>query len=89
MTQKSLEEFLFGKEGVVRLIGEEKYPRALEVIVEEGAQFPEVARTMNYHRICLAAALGDTAQALSVLEEMLEAGIYYPPVLLGPAPKAR
>ena len=89
MVQKTLEEFLFGEDGVVRLINEKQYECALEIIINEGDQFPEVARTMNYHRICLAAALGDTAQALSVLEEMLEAGIYYPPVLLGPAPKAR
>ena len=35
-------------------------------------------------RVCLAATLGDAPQALRVLEEMLEAGIYYPAVLLGP-----
>ena len=84
MPQKTLEEFLFGEDGVVRLIGEEKYEHALEAIIEDGEEFPEVARTMNYHRICLAATLNDTPQALRVLEDMLKAGIYYPPVLLGP-----
>ncbi len=85
MTQKILDEFLFGEEGVVRLIHEkQQYERALEIIINEADQFPEVARTMNYHRICLAATLGDTAQALRVLEDMLEAGIYYPSILLGP-----
>ncbi len=83
MTHKTLEEFLFGEEGVVRLIHEKQYERALEIITDESEQFPGVARTMNYHRICLAATLDDTPQALRVLEEMLEAGIYYPPVLLG------
>ena len=84
MAQKTLEEFLFGEDGVVRLVHEKQYERALEIIINEGDQFPKVARTMNYHRICLAATLDDTPQALRVLEEMLEAGIYYPPVLLGP-----
>jgi len=84
MMHKTVEEYLFGEEGVVRLIGEKQYERALDVIIDEGDRFPEVARTMNYNRICLAATLGDTAQALRVLEEMLEAGIYYPAVLLGP-----
>ena len=84
MTRKTLEDFLFGEDGVVRLIQEERYQRALEIIIQEGDQFPEVARTINYHRICLAATLNDVSQALRVLDEMLEAGIYYPPVLLGP-----
>ena len=85
MTQKTCEEFLFGEDGVVRLIHEkQQYERALEIIINEADQFPEVARTMNYHRICLAATLDDTAQALGVLEDMLAAGIYYPPILLGP-----
>lgn len=83
MAQKTLGEFLFGEEGVVRLIAEGKYDRALEIIIDEGDQFPDVARTINYHRVCLAASLEDTPQALRVLEEMLEAGIYYPPILLG------
>lgn len=83
MTSKTVEEFLFGEDGVVRLIGEEKYKRALDVIIEEGDEFPEVARTMSYHRICLAATLGDVAQALQVLEDMLKAGTYYPPIILG------
>jgi predicted esterase len=83
MTQKTVEEFLFGEAGVVRLIRERQYERALEIIIKEGDLFPEVARAMNHHRICLAATLGDTAEALRVLEEMLEAGIYYPSVLLG------
>ena len=39
---------------------------------------------INYHRICLAAVLGDIPQALQVLEAALKADIYYPPVLLGP-----
>ncbi len=38
MTHKTLEEFLFGEEGVARLVHEKQY---------EGEQFPEVARTMN------------------------------------------
>lgn len=84
MKQKTLEEFVFGEEGVVRLINEKQYKHALEIIINESGQFPEVARTMNYHRVCLAATLGDTPQALEVLKEMLDAGIYYPPVLLGP-----
>ena len=84
MKQKTLEEFLFGGDGVVRLIHEKQYERALEIIIQEGGQFPEVARTMNYHRICLAATLGDTIQALNVLKETLDAGIYYPSILLGP-----
>lgn len=84
MKQKTLEEFLFGEEGVVRLINEKRYEQALEIIKNESGQFPEVARTINYHRVCLAATLGDTSQALEVLKEMLDTGIYYPPVLLGP-----
>ena len=76
MTHKTLEEFLFGEDGVVSLMGEEQYKRALETIINEGDKFPETVRTMNYNRICLAATLGDTAQALRVLEEMLVAGIY-------------
>ena len=84
MKQNTLEEFLFGGDGVVRLIHEKQYESALEVIIQEGGQFPEVARTMNYHRICLAATLGDTGQALDVLKETLDAGIYYPSILLGP-----
>ena len=31
MTQKTLEEFLFGEDGVVRLIHEKQYERALKV----------------------------------------------------------
>lgn len=84
MKQKTLEEFLFGGDGVVRLIHEKQYERALEIIIQEGSRFPDVARTMNYHRVCLAATLGDTAQALSVLKETLDSGIYYPSILLGP-----
>lgn len=79
----SLEEFLFGESGVLRLIFEGEYAQALQVIQLQGEQFPEVARTVQYHRICLTATLGDTAQALEVLRERLAAGVYYPALLLG------
>jgi predicted esterase len=84
MTQKTLEEFLFGEDGVVRLVHEKEYERALEIIVNEGGQFPEIARMMTYHHLCLSAMLNDTAQALRLLDEALAAGMYFPAIVLGP-----
>src|SRR5262245_33882322 len=83
MKQKTLDEFLQGEKGVMRLIREEKYKLALEVILRDGSRFPGAARVINYYLICLAAVLGYIPQALQALEAMLNAGIYYPPVLLG------
>ncbi|MBN2392326.1 MAG: hypothetical protein JXR84_16475 [Anaerolineae bacterium] len=84
MTRKTLEEFLFGEEGVERLIHEREYKRALEAIYEEGDLYPELVRMMTYRHICLNAMLGETAGALHLLEEALEAGIYFPAMVLGP-----
>ena len=84
MTRKTLEEFLFGEEGVERLIHEREYKRALEAIHDEGDLYPELVRMMMYRRICLNAMLGETAEALHLLEKALEAGIYFPAMVLGP-----
>ncbi len=83
MSPKTLNEFLLGEDGVLQLMREEKYQHALNLIMKDGKRFPEAARMINYHLICLAATLGYIPQALQTLEAMLKAGIYYPPVLLG------
>ena len=47
MNQKTLEEVLFGEEGVVRLSHEkQQYERALEIIINEGDLHPELGRMM-------------------------------------------
>lgn len=84
MTQKTLEEFLFGEDGVVRLIHEKQHERVLEIIINEGDLHPELVRMMTYHRICLNAMLGDTTEAFGLLEKALAAGIYFPAMVLGP-----
>jgi predicted esterase len=84
MVRKTLQEFLFGENGVECLIRAREYERALEVIIDKGDLYPELVRMMMYRRICLKAMLGDTAEALRLLEEALAAGIYFPAILLGP-----
>lgn len=84
MMRRSLQEFLFGESGVECLIRDGEYRRALQVIIDEGGLYPELVRMMTYRRICLEAMLGDTAEALRLLEEALAARIYFPAILLGP-----
>jgi predicted esterase len=84
MVRKTLEEFLFGEDGVECLIREGENERALQVINGEGDLYPELVRKMTYLRICLNATLGNTAATLGLLEQALAAGIYFPAIVLGP-----
>jgi hypothetical protein len=71
-----------GENGLKRLIGAKRYREALDLILDEGEQYPELARMLTYERTFLLAKLGDAPQALSVLADALAAGVYHPAMVL-------
>jgi len=54
-----------------------EYAQALDLITREASRFPTEALRIYYWRICMASLLGETALALQLLEEALEAGFWY------------
>ncbi|HEX9389342.1 MAG TPA: hypothetical protein VF918_23655 [Anaerolineales bacterium] len=78
MTREACEEFMFGEGGVVQRIAEEQYGSALEAITSQAHLYPEISKVLSALHISLAAHLGDTPQALHVMEKALAAGIYLP-----------
>jgi hypothetical protein len=72
MARPSIQEFVAGENGLKRLIHAERYKEALELILNEGDQYPELIRMLTCERIFLHTKLNDTAQALCLLEEALD-----------------
>ncbi len=54
-----------------------EYAQALDLVTREASRFPTEALRIYYWRICMASLLGETALALQLLEEALEAGFWY------------
>src|SRR5437899_428839 len=59
------------------LYGEQKYAEALEVLTQEGGNFPEQAAETAYLRSCMAARSGKPELAVAILEEALQPGFWY------------
>ena len=58
------------------------YQQALATVIERSDDFPDYQHLLNYWRITLAARNGDTAQALTVLEQVLSTDFWYEELLL-------
>ncbi len=74
MTREACEEFMFGEGGVMHLVADGQYARALEAIVTQGHRYPEIAKIIVLKQISLAAQLDDIPQALRVMEEAFSSG---------------
>lgn len=66
-----------------------EYARALDLVTREAGRFPTEARLVCYWRICMASLINETALALQLLEEALEAGFWYAEAQLREDPDLR
>lgn len=55
----------------------QEFDQALEVLTREGGAFPDEGHMVLYLRSCLAARVGQTELALSLLQEALDNGYWY------------
>jgi predicted esterase len=82
---KSHEEFLWGHDGIERLMNQRKqsdYARALSILENEGALYPDLERVLVYDQICIYAALNQPENALRLLKESADRHNFYPNILL-------
>lgn len=63
-----------------------EYAAALDLATRQFERFPEHQILLYYWRITMSARLGDKQEALSILQEVLEAGNWYGEVLLRKSP---
>lgn len=66
-----------------------EYQMVLELASKYSSQYPEESPLLHYWRICSAARLGDTSQALSLLHEVVDEGYWYGEVLLRKSPSLK
>lgn len=67
----------------------QEFAAILDLATEQFTNFPEQQALMYYWRIAMSAALGDREQSLSLLQEALDAGLWYNEVLLRKSPSLR
>jgi predicted esterase len=65
------------------------YQEALELVTENSESFPEYSHLLYYWRISLAARLGDSEQAIALLNDVLQTGFWYGEVLLRKSPSLK
>jgi predicted esterase len=71
------------------LYHDQAYQEALELVTENSESFPEYSHLLYYWRISLAARLGDSEQAIALLNDVLQTGFWYGEVLLRKSPSLK
>jgi len=71
---------------IEELYQEGMYAAALELVNEQFDSFPQHRQVLYYWRIVMSARIGDENQALNLLQEALDSGIWYGEVLLRKSP---
>jgi predicted esterase len=61
----------------LRLHREKKYAEAFDLLTREGTRFPDRNPRIQFWRACMASRLGETQQALSILQAAVGAGYWY------------
>lgn len=61
------------------LYEEGDYRRALDLVIREAPRFPEARAQTAFWRACLHAVLGEAGEALRVLREAVDAGLWFAP----------
>lgn len=74
---------------IQELYSETEFKAALDLATQQTERFPEHAHHLYYWRIVMAARIGDTEQALQLLEEILATGFWYGEVLLRRSPSLK
>ena len=71
---------------IQKLYHQGDYVAVLELADRFVSQFPKHKTVLEYWRICMAARLGQDKRALQLLQQVLQAGIWYSEVLLRKSP---